>query len=74
MRYLSYIAQANYSCESYGEFGYNECSPSVAPSTPTDSGALANTGYDIIIPVAFALALIIASGILFAKRALRRRD
>jgi len=64
---------ADYDCNAYGQGTYNNnaCATQTADSgAPT--GGLADTGYDIIIPIALGLALIIAGGILLVKK-LRRR-
>lgn len=65
---------ANYDCNAYGSGIYNndDCS-TVATTEPVNTGFLSNTGYNIIIPVALAIALIIAAAILFFKKAMRRR-
>ncbi|HYG84061.1 MAG TPA: hypothetical protein VD907_04230 [Verrucomicrobiae bacterium] len=67
-------AAANYNCDTYGQSAYNECTISTTPPTPPPNvGFLPNTGYEIIIPAALALAMLIASTILIAKKLLRRR-
>jgi LPXTG-motif cell wall-anchored protein len=62
---------ASYDCNAYGAGTYNNDTCSTA--TGANTGILPDTGYNIIIPVAFALALIIAASILFFKKAMRRR-
>lgn len=64
---------ANYDCNAYGAGTYNNDTCSTASATGSNTGILPDTGYNIIIPVAFALALIIAAAILFFKKAMRRR-
>lgn len=70
---------ANYDCNTYGAGTYNEtnCGTTTDPSTDTPTnpigGGLADTGYNIIIPVALGLALIIAGIILLVKRLARRK-
>jgi hypothetical protein len=66
---------ASYDCNAYGRGTYNnaECSTAVDPNTPPqDGGLLPDTGWNIIIPVTFALALILAALILFTKKLIRR--
>jgi hypothetical protein len=62
----------------YGEGDYNSNSYNgeAQISTGTNggtTGGLADTGYDIIIPVALAAALIIAGVILLVKRARNKK-
>lgn len=68
------IFAAGYNCDAYGESAYNECS-TANPSQPTNSGggALADTGYNVLIPIILGVAILIASLILLAKRLIRRR-
>jgi hypothetical protein len=62
---------AAYSCDAYGANAYNaSCTTSTGSST--NGGLLADTGYNILVPLALGLALIIAAAILIIKR-LRRR-
>jgi hypothetical protein len=62
---VKYIpAFADYNCGSYGAGDYNgACS----------SGSLANTGYDILLPILLGAALVIAGGILLVRRWLRKK-
>jgi hypothetical protein len=64
---------ASYDCNAYGRGTYNnaECSTTTDPNAPQEGGLLPDTGWNIIIPVAFALALILATSILFAKKLIR---
>lgn len=59
---------AAYSCDAYSQGAYGVCGASAS-----NGGLLANTGFDVLIPLAFAGALIIAGGILLFKRWKRRR-
>lgn len=60
-----------YNCGAYGANTYNS---SCTTGTGTDpNGSLADTGYNILLPLALGVALIIAAGILVVKR-LRRRS
>lgn len=69
---IYYLAAANYSCDAYGANAYNECS-TTSTSTPDTSGWLAETGYNILIPLALGAAVLIASIILLIKTARRRQ-
>lgn len=73
--HYKYIAQ-QYNSDAYGEGQYNngasqETSTPTAPGTnPTEGGTgpLANTGYDIILPIALGVAVISASAVLLVKK------
>ncbi|HEX6461647.1 MAG TPA: hypothetical protein VFZ58_00045 [Candidatus Saccharimonadales bacterium] len=60
---------ADYNCGAYGASAYGQ---QCVAASGTDG--LAGTGYNIIIPVAFGLALVIAAAIWVAKVMLRRRQ
>ena len=67
---------AVYGCGTYGADAYSHDCQTTTPVQPTpsnESGALSNTGYNIIIPAALAAALIIAGSIYLMKKYLRRR-
>ena len=67
---------ASYSCGAYGSDAYSrDCQTSTNPTpSPSPSGGpLSDTGYNVIIPLAFAGALIIAGTIYLAKKYLRRK-
>lgn len=66
---------ANYDCNTYGSGTYNNtnCSTGGESPAPNPNGGLADTGYNIIIPVALGLALIIAGIILAVKRLARKK-
>jgi hypothetical protein len=71
----SYISSAKvfgqaYSCGAYGSGAYSagECG-----TTPATGGGLADTGYNILLPLALGAALIIAAAILIVKRIVRKR-
>ncbi len=69
----SYISSAQvfgqaYSCGAYGAGAYGE-----GGCVAATSGGLADTGYNILLPLALGGALIIAAGILIAKRIIRKR-
>ncbi len=61
----------------YGEGAYNSTTYNgknqTSTGTNTNSGGLADTGYDVIIPVALGAALVIAGVILLVKRLLRKK-
>lgn len=67
---------AAYNCNAYGAGNYGECATTgTGTGTGTsDGGLLANTGYDILLPLALALSIIIAAAILLAKTLIRRRQ
>lgn len=63
----------------YGEGNYNSSTFNGATQTGTNTGnnggqtgGLADTGYEIIIPVALGIALVVAGVILLVKRAKRK--
>lgn len=66
-------AAADYNCGAYGAGTYQNstCGASTGSGSPLDG--LANTGYDVLIPIFLGVALIVAGAILFAKRWLRKR-
>jgi LPXTG-motif cell wall-anchored protein len=71
------LGATGYGCDAYGANAYGECSDTStnAPGT-ADNNLLANTGYDILLPLALGLSILIASAILLFKRVrrhLRRR-
>jgi len=78
MKYINiYLAQANssYNCGVYGAGTYNsnECNASTdAGGSAANNGTLADTGYDIILPVALAVSIIVAA-IIYTIRQIRRR-
>jgi hypothetical protein len=65
------LLAANYDCAAYSAGTYNNTDCSVASSSAT--GGLADTGYNIIIPAALGLALLLAATILIVKRIVRRK-
>ena len=73
--FIHLLAQG-YSCEAYGANAYGECSSTTSPTSPTandPAGFLANTGYDILLPLALGVAIVIAA-IILAIKTLRRRQ
>ncbi len=85
MIYLHLLA-ANYDCAAYGagDYSNNVCNTSnsgdttqgtTGTSTNSNPGSvadeLANTGYDILLPAALALAIIIASAIFLIKKVIK---
>src|SRR5688572_24507745 len=65
-----YLAQTGYSCDSYGAGNYSQCSTS-SGTTPPGDGGLADTGYEILLPIFLAIALLIA-GVILAVKKMRR--
>jgi len=69
------LAAAPYGCDAYGASAYGECSTTStgSPAAP-NGGFLADTGYNILIPLALGVSIIIASVILLVKTLKRRRQ
>ena len=63
---------AQYSCGAYGADAYNANTCTTTPGTSPGGGPLADTGYNVLLPLALGLAILIAGIILLVKR-LRRR-
>lgn len=59
-----------YSCGTYGSSTYNS---TTCTGTSGSGGLLADTGYNVLLPLALGAALIIAAAILVVKRIRRRR-
>lgn len=57
----------NYACGDY------QTGCAAGASTGSESGGLSYTGYNIIIPVALALSLIVAATILLVTKFIRKR-
>jgi LPXTG-motif cell wall-anchored protein len=71
---LHTLAQG-YSCDAYGVDAYSTCTTATEqPGQDTGGGFLSDTGYNILLPIALGLALIVASVILLFKRQKRRRS
>lgn len=66
IKYTQFLASANYSCGTYGSGTYQ------GTCQGTDNN-LANTGFDVLIPIFLGVSIIIASGILLVRRAMRKR-
>jgi LPXTG-motif cell wall-anchored protein len=62
---------AQYNCDAYGVNAYGECATSTTTPSANANG-LSSTGYDVLLPIALGIALLIAGAILFFKK-LRRR-
>lgn len=56
-----------------GVYGCGEYQEGCTTTGTGDDGGLVNTGYNVIIPVAFASALIIAAAILLITKFVRKR-
>lgn len=71
----SYVAQTGYSCDAYGAGAYSECSTSTGGGggTPSGGGGLADTGYEVLLPIFLAIALLIAALILAFKKWRRKK-
>lgn len=61
------FAAATYSSDTYGSGAYQEVQ-GASTITNTSTPLLANTGYDVLIPVSLGLAIIIASAIVLVKK------
>lgn len=57
-----------YNCGAYGAGTYD------GACTSNSNGSLADTGYNILLPIALGVALIIAAAILIIKRIRRRSN
>lgn len=58
----TYFAATPYGCGAYGAGSYNEGENSCVTQTSTSNDpSLANTGFDVLIPLAIAALLVIAS-------------
>lgn len=58
---------AEYGCGTYSSGDYQ------GACTTASSDALANTGFDVLIPIFIGASLVFASAVLFVRRALRKR-
>lgn len=65
---------ANYSCDAYGANAYGQCSTTSTGGQSSGGGLLANTGFDVLLPLALGLAILIASIILIVKKVIRRKQ
>ncbi|HET9412156.1 MAG TPA: hypothetical protein VFO38_04900 [Candidatus Saccharimonadales bacterium] len=70
MTYITQFAAATYNCGTYGSGAYDE---GQCASTGATGGGLADTGYDVLLPIFLGVSLLIAGSILIAKRWLRKR-
>lgn len=68
MNFRIFFAADRYNQDAYGSGAYQEVLGSETGTSPTAGGPLANTGYDIIIPAALGVAVVIASGVLLVRR------
>lgn len=66
------LLAAGYSCDAYGANAYGECSTITSSPAGSSGNFLADTGYDILLPLALGLSIIIAA-IILAVKTLRRR-
>lgn len=73
MQYTYKIFSTAYGSGNYNSTTYNGQTQTGTQTGSNSSNGLADTGYDIIIPVALAAALIIAGVILLVKRAGRNK-
>jgi len=61
-----------YSCGVYGANTYDSACTTTTGGGDTNGGFLADTGYNILLPVALGAAILIAGAILLVKRLKRR--
>lgn len=68
-------ATSPYGCDAYGAGSYGTCSTVTETDTTTstppkqnDGSSLANTGFDILLPLVLGVILIVAAIIYWAKR------
>lgn len=73
MKYTYKIFGTTYGEGTYDTSTYNGEAQTSTGTNGGTTGGLADTGYDIIIPVALAAALIVAGVILIVKRAARNK-
>lgn len=71
MTYIKQFAAATYNCGTYGSGAYDE--GQCASTGGSTGGGLADTGYDVLLPIFLGISLLIAGSILIAKRWLRKR-
>lgn len=73
MIYAYKFFSSTYGTDVYGTSTYQE---TAGTSTGGNAGGapLANTGYDIIIPVSLGISILVASAILLVRRARRSRS
>lgn len=60
---------ADYNCGVYGAGTYQNAACGTEPA----GGGLADTGYDVLLPIFLGISLVVAGAILLAKRWLRKR-
>lgn len=61
------FAASTYNTSTYGEGAYQEVQ-GASTTTGTNPTLLANTGYDVIIPISLGLAIVIASAVVLVKK------
>ncbi len=69
MNTLTYFSADTYNCAAYGQYAYETCGPN---DNAGSDGTLANTGYDVLLPIALGASILIASVILLVKKARRK--
>lgn len=72
MKVYNYFAASDYGCNAYGSGAYN--ANTCASQSGGSSNPLANTGYDILIPLCLGAAVIIASAIWLVRRLVRNHQ
>lgn len=73
MNYRYLAATDGYSCGSYGASTYGDGCTTQTEVTSPDTGFLGNVGYEVILPAALGLAVIIAALIALGKKMRRNK-
>jgi LPXTG-motif cell wall-anchored protein len=69
-----FLAATGYSCDAYGANAYGECSTASTSDPASNNNLLANTGFDVLLPLALGLSILIASVILLVKKVRRHKQ
>lgn len=76
---LTQFGANEYNCGAYGVNAYGQCEVTSGNSGNNGNGngnpldSLADTGYDVLIPIFLGISLLVAGTILGVKKLLRRR-
>jgi len=62
---------AQYGCGAYGGGAYEQGTCATTSSNPVNT--LANTGYDVLIPIFIGISIVVATGVLLVRRIMRKR-
>lgn len=72
MKYPTIYLAQTYNCGVYGAGTFNSNNCNATTSAGSNGGLLADTGYEVLVPMALAVAVIIAS-VIYVVRQIRRR-